>query len=202
MCSKFSGNIEILRCQNCSIYTRSAKRSASQANLSPGNETKRQNCEQRTPRRLFDANYASTSELATVLEESPTKENCFSPTANLPNFVVDGEAPHLRNFSPRKKTDKDWLTKMRIEHNFRNRIEELSRPTSPKQLRFSDSSYVSPKASSSSKKQRGASNNRAQSPLLKFFKVTNNSRSNCEHQCSPLNNKSNTINVTNHIHNM
>lgn len=193
------GNVEILRCQNCVNRTRSAKRSATQASLSPGNESKRQNSD-RTPRRLFDGNSASTSELATVLEESPSKE-CFSPTANLPNFVFDGEAPHLRKFSPRKRADKDWLTKMRIEHHLRNRLEELSRPTSPKQLRFSESSYVSPKASSLKKPKRTTPNNsNSQSPLLKFFKVTNNSRS-CEHQYSPLSNKNSTINVEiSHVH--
>lgn len=39
-----------------------------------------------------------------------------SPTTNLPNFVVDGDAPHLGLMSPQKKIKKenvDWLTKMR-----------------------------------------------------------------------------------------
>lgn len=39
-----------------------------------------------------------------------------SPTTNLPNFVVDGDAPHLSLMSPIKKVKKeniDWLTKMR-----------------------------------------------------------------------------------------
>lgn len=39
-----------------------------------------------------------------------------SPTTNLPNFVVDGEAPHLGLMSPQRKFKKeniDWLTKMR-----------------------------------------------------------------------------------------
>lgn len=39
-----------------------------------------------------------------------------SPTTNLPNFVVDGEAPHLGLMSPQRKVKKenvDWLTKMR-----------------------------------------------------------------------------------------
>lgn len=39
----------------------------------------------------------------------------YSPTSNLPNFVVDGEAPHLTARSPKKKPQykMDWLTKMR-----------------------------------------------------------------------------------------
>lgn len=39
-----------------------------------------------------------------------------SPTTNLPNFVVDGDAPHLGLMSPQRKLKKenvDWLTKMR-----------------------------------------------------------------------------------------
>lgn len=39
----------------------------------------------------------------------------YSPTSNLPNYVLDGEAPHLCIMSPKRKLkDKvDWLTKMR-----------------------------------------------------------------------------------------
>lgn len=42
-------------------------------------------------------------------------QNFFSPTLNLPNFVMDGEAPHLRIISPKKKLKEnvDWLTKIR-----------------------------------------------------------------------------------------
>lgn len=39
-----------------------------------------------------------------------------SPTTNLPNFVVDGDAPHLGLMSPQRKVKKeniDWLTKIR-----------------------------------------------------------------------------------------
>lgn len=42
----------------------------------------------------------------------------FSPTQNLPNYVLDGEAPHLAVMSPRKRPASrndniDWLTKAR-----------------------------------------------------------------------------------------
>lgn len=39
----------------------------------------------------------------------------FSPTSNLPNFVVTGEAPHLPAQSPKRKLKEnvDWLTKIR-----------------------------------------------------------------------------------------
>lgn len=40
----------------------------------------------------------------------------FSPTSNLPNFVIDGTAPHLLEISPQKyKENVDWLTKIRKE---------------------------------------------------------------------------------------
>lgn len=52
--------------------------------------------------------------------ETPTSHRfatslVFSPTTNLPNYVIDGEAPHLRIISPRKtlKENVDWLTKIR-----------------------------------------------------------------------------------------
>lgn len=188
------GSVQTLSCQNCIISTCRTKRTASQASLSPENRNKRLNTDNcHTPRRLFGMlNETTTSDLATVLEEkSPEKLASFeenspeSLTANLPNFVMNGEAPHLRNFSPMKKTDKDWLTKIRIEQSLRNKLDELSRPSSPKQLRL-DSSYISPKASSAKKQKRNTPNSKAQSPLLKFFRVTNNSSRSCEHQCSSL----------------
>lgn len=38
----------------------------------------------------------------------------LSPTSNLPNYVIDGDAPHLKLHSPRKlKENVDWLTKIR-----------------------------------------------------------------------------------------
>lgn len=39
----------------------------------------------------------------------------FSPTSNLPNYVIDGDAPHLKLQSPKRKLKEniDWLTKIR-----------------------------------------------------------------------------------------
>lgn len=39
----------------------------------------------------------------------------FSPTSNLPNFVIDGDAPHLKLQSPKRKLKEnvDWLTNIR-----------------------------------------------------------------------------------------
>lgn len=43
-------------------------------------------------------------------------QSLFSPTSNLPNYVIDGDAPHLKLQSPKRKSTKenvDWLTKIR-----------------------------------------------------------------------------------------
>ena len=43
-------------------------------------------------------------------------QSTFSPTLNLPNYVIDGTAPHLVQMSPQKlKENIDWLTKIRKE---------------------------------------------------------------------------------------
>lgn len=52
-------------------------------------------------------------------------------TENLPNFVLDGSAPHLNN-SPLKKRDTDWLTKLRMERLSTKQLQEVSSPTSNK----------------------------------------------------------------------
>ncbi|XP_067630739.1 protein lethal(2)denticleless [Eurosta solidaginis] len=45
----------------------------------------------------------------------PISSMIFSPTSNLPNYVLDGEAPHLGIMSPKRKHKEkvDWLTKIR-----------------------------------------------------------------------------------------
>lgn len=42
-------------------------------------------------------------------------QTLFSPTSNLPNYVIDGDAPHLKLQSPKRKLKEniDWLTKIR-----------------------------------------------------------------------------------------
>lgn len=99
------------------------------------------------------------------LEITPKKnkhEDILSPTLNLPNYIVDGIAPHI-HYSPPKKKCQDWLTKLRIEKLLRqemcNRTDDQS---SPKQLK----SEVTPK------KPKHLS---PRSPLLKYFRITNNS---------------------------
>lgn len=59
----------------------------------------------------------------------------FSPTSNLPNFVIDGTAPHLLQISPQKyKENIDWLTKIRkekFEQKSKTAISELTSPKAP-----------------------------------------------------------------------
>ncbi|CRL00096.1 CLUMA_CG013378, isoform A [Clunio marinus] len=57
-----------------------------------------------------------------------------SPTMNLPNFVIDGDAPHLSLMSPHRKTKKenvDWLTKMRKQKllSLNNALEKATTAT-------------------------------------------------------------------------
>lgn len=71
--------------------------------LSPLNERSNfNNFDMRTP----STSYARSSSISTAL---------FSPTSNLPNYVVDGDAPHLKLQSPKRKLKEnvDWLTKIR-----------------------------------------------------------------------------------------
>jgi len=54
---------------------------------------------------------AATSEAA----NPPISAIIYSPTSNLPNYVLDGEAPHLGIMSPKRKAKEkvDWLTNIR-----------------------------------------------------------------------------------------
>lgn len=80
-----------------------------------------------------------------------------TPIDNLPNFVMDGTAPHL-NYSPPKRKPQDWLTRLRIERNFR---QEMMGPRSPKAPRLEMSPKSTVKTDTTTK-----------SPLLRFFRVT------------------------------
>nr|CAI5849352.1 unnamed protein product [Callosobruchus analis] len=99
-------------------------------------------------------------------EKCPRNNIENSPTVNLPNYVVDGVAPHL-NYSPPKKKCQDWLTRLRIENKLRRdmqeRTEGCTTPKSPKLESPRYRKFVAPK-----------------SPLLKYFKVTNSSSQKCD----------------------
>lgn len=57
----------------------------------------------------------------------------FSPTSNLPNFVVDGTAPHLLEMSPQKsKENIDWLTKIRKERYAQGNSKSTEKLPGPK----------------------------------------------------------------------
>lgn len=64
--------------------------------------------------RLDEIRTPSTS--SSAMANRPTCSYAlFSPTSNLPNFVIDGDAPHLKLQSPKRKLKEniDWLTKIR-----------------------------------------------------------------------------------------
>ncbi|XP_072938772.1 protein lethal(2)denticleless [Epargyreus clarus] len=102
---------------------------------------------------------------------SPTKVRviCFTtPTKNLPNFVLDGEAPHHRLMSPvKKKQDTtDWLTLMVREKKGKTNdsVDKVNTvaPLSPKEsapMRRNSVSERTPKANNKSR------------TLLKYFTV-------------------------------
>jgi denticleless len=131
---------------------------------------------------------ASTSAAATAI--------LFSPTTNLPNFVVDRQAPHLRIISPKRKLKEnvDWLTKMRKQKILSSacssfnaklsgvalspRLEALKTsersPRSAPKRRLSRSGSThneaaSPKSGGSTTPRRNSS---AESTILRFLTIT------------------------------
>lgn len=105
---------------------------------------------------------------------SPGKVRILSfttPTKNLPNFVIAGEAPHLRMMSPVKKKDTptDWLTRMAREKKGKCteiadkcNIQPLSAPLSPKDNYPLHRNSVTERTPKHNKKSR---------TLLKYFSV-------------------------------
>ncbi|KAG9432290.1 protein lethal(2)denticleless isoform X1 [Apis mellifera carnica] len=145
--------------------------------------TKRIHLENRGARRLFspyndnnsllNRGYESdepTTSLSNI--ESRNSEINFSPTLNLPNFVIDGTAPHLLQLSPEKyKENVDWLTRIRrekYEQKMRKTMsEKLPSPVSCTTLTRRNTRSRSTEPQKISKIPR----NPALS-LLNFFKVT------------------------------
>ncbi|XP_018331822.1 protein lethal(2)denticleless [Agrilus planipennis] len=107
-----------------------------------------------------------TSPLALIdFDESSSKTTVIS---DLPNFVIDGRAPHL-NVSPIKKVEKDWLSKIRDEKGSLPNVETVD--CSPK-----NNTCTTPK---SRHKFKGTNPSSPHSPLLKFFKITSSNTQPC-----------------------
>lgn len=112
----------------------------------------------------------STIHNRSPVQVSPTKVRIISfttPTKDLPNFVMDGEAPHLRLMSPVKKKQEttDWLTRMSREKRGKVELTEkltLSAPLSPKENVPARRNSVSEKTPKSTKKSK---------TLLKYFSI-------------------------------
>lgn len=103
----------------------------------------------------------------------------FSPTSNLPNFVVDGEAPHLRVASPRKlkENNVDWLTKMRKQKQVvLTSSAATSTGGSTGDTKESDRQRLTPKrrlsGTDSAQAKTPRRNSNADTTLLRFFHVT------------------------------
>lgn len=142
---------------------------------------KRAHLENRGARRLFspgnDINPLSKShkpdEPSTSSSGIEIKNNeiYFSPTSNLPNFVIDGTAPHLLQLSPEKyKENIDWLTRIRKE-----KFEQKTRKTVSERLASPNSHITSNKRngrSRSTEPQKVSKVSKSPVPsLLNFFKV-------------------------------
>ncbi|XP_043505675.1 protein lethal(2)denticleless isoform X2 [Polistes fuscatus] len=169
---------------------------------------KRAHVENRGARRLFsqstdkttisDKGYnfdkPSTSsyvpKLQTTISENNVSESSsssipFLPISDLPNFVIDGTAPHLLQISPEKfKESVDWLTKIREKF-----IEQKSKSSANK---MSSSKVTTPAHRSSrsrSMEPKGCKTSLSPTPsLLNFFKTYSKE---CDKSTSPGN--SNTL---------
>ncbi|XP_063822865.1 protein lethal(2)denticleless [Ostrinia nubilalis] len=139
--------------------------------------TPTKNYERRTCKRLSPRSPKPVSPDAarrSPVKVSPSKVRIISyttPTKNLPNFALEGEAPHLRLMSPvRKKPEApDWLTLMtRARRGRADADKPPLAPLSPKENFPARRSSVSEKTPKSAKKGR---------TLLKYFSVTNMDKS-------------------------
>ena len=145
-----------------------------QENSEPPSSTKRFHMETRGARRLFSPENKGESERRidhdeagpSTSRQAETRETPFSPTLNLPNFVIDGTAPHLNESSPQKsKENVDWLTKIRKE-----KFEQKAKGSAEKQN--SPKTQVTPaRRSSRSKSNESRRTPRSPAgPLLNFFR--------------------------------
>lgn len=138
--------------------------------MTPTKNYESKNCRTISPKSLKPLS-PSTSNIRSPEQVSPSKRRIMSfttPTKNLPNFVLDGEAPHLRLMSPVKKKDctTDWLTRMVRERKGKGAdvADKLNAtaPLSPKENIPTRRTSVSERTPKSNKKSR---------TLLKYFNV-------------------------------
>lgn len=138
--------------------------------MTPTKNYEARNCKMLSPKSVKPLS-PSTVHNRSPVQVSPSKVRVISfvtPTKNLPNFVEDGQAPHLRLMSPVKKKDTptDWLTLMVRER--KGKCTELvdkcnlPPPLSPKENMPARRNSVTEKTPKSSKKSR---------TLLKYFSV-------------------------------
>lgn len=153
-------------------------------------KTKRIHIETRGARRLFspstdktvvhttgnisESDEPSTSTSAVENKNTATESQNtsipFSPTSNLPNFVLDGTAPHLQMSPEKFKENVDWLTRIREkyrEQKMKTSLEKVSNSkiTTPTR-RTGRSKSMEPLKGSKSCTSPAAS-------LFDFFKVSN-----------------------------
>ncbi|XP_055381821.1 protein lethal(2)denticleless [Condylostylus longicornis] len=138
--STYSTNVESLKLNLFTISEFVSEDQICQSKLSPVIEHADDNNQENS---MLHPNVAATSGIQTVTQNlcqklSPLSERAdlntsptgsplsrnynlqqtsmmFSPTSNLPNYVLDGQAPHLGIMSPKRKAKEkiDWLTKLR-----------------------------------------------------------------------------------------
>lgn len=175
-------------------------------------DKKRIHLENRGARRLFEP--GTSTDLSTIMEENepgcstslnPMTPVCDrdkslfstpqssraltfnSPTANLPNYVLSGEAPHLRNISPKKKCKEniDWLTKIikqkRLYDHFSSTVDNAKEfGSSSSQIEESPKVHGSP-ARKIGRNKSGSDNilktSKSENTLLKFFTVVKREQS-------------------------
>ncbi|XP_026668356.1 protein lethal(2)denticleless isoform X2 [Ceratina calcarata] len=167
----------------------------------PESATKRIHLENRGARRLFSSCNDNSSSLyrgyesdepstsSTGAVERKNDDIHFSPTSNLPNFVIDGTAPHLLQLSPQKyKENVDWLTRIRREKYEKKRgtaaktvSEKLASPVSHVTPARRNGRSRSTEPQKVSKMPRSPATATSPAPsLLNFFKLTGK---NCNDGC-------------------
>ncbi|XP_011882145.1 PREDICTED: protein lethal(2)denticleless [Vollenhovia emeryi] len=100
--------------------------------------TKRARIDNRSIRRLFSSSNETTTATRDYNSDEPStsqstsrNEGFSSPTSNLPNYALDGTAPHLLEISPQKCKENmsdDWLTKLRKNYKQKKLASTSSSP--------------------------------------------------------------------------